>query len=245
VLFSAAILRVPIVVVVHNPIAERHDNTGTLARGIASRLIVHDEDLTGPQMPGNKMRVVGHPSYSAWWNRFGVRRDAVALPSRDVLYAGVFRRDKGSEDIVLLAHELASRGLRLVVASKVADSELREELEDAGCLVLSPSGEPVSDACLATAYAACRALVAPYENVTVSGTMVMAVTAGLPIVSYASRASRKLVDPACPVKSGDVASLALAAAHLVAGAGSSPRTPAALDADSCLGWLSVLAELDR
>lgn len=199
--------------VVHNP--GPRDTLAPSLRRAATTLVVHSPALAVPRSV-----VCAHPLYVHWLRAFA---PASVPPHRGVrvLLLGHARPDKGGVPAM-------PRGVTLVVCGK------RPPVGGPG-VEDRTSREFVPDAVLAETLLSCDALLAPYTGATQSGTVALAVTAGLPVVGYDSGAIAELAGRDGLVAPGDEAALT----RMLRRVRSLPR-PAA-DPDATLrDWTAVL-----
>lgn len=240
------------VIVVHNPVPGRDeaDADPRLARirRRASALVVHTRRLVPAASRFGRVSVAPHPSYAGWAARMErlTRSQTPVEPSGrpQALYLGSARADKGFGNVSELAEHLGANGMDFRVAVGLLGEAERVKLLAKGNVLLPPSGTRyLSDedvyACLRTA----SVLVAPYENVTVSGTVIMALTTGLPVVAFRSEAMNDLVGPDQLVEPGDLRELANRAAKAASqGRDKQGHGPVdRLDEMSSEGWRETVA----
>lgn len=192
-----------VIVIVHNPGARDTGGRGLRAR--ASTLVVHSPSLvTGV---GGPVAVCAHPLYVNWlaWAAPGPRPE----------------RTDGRLRLLLLGHRRADKGFDLLPAVFAAlPGDVRDRVEVVVCGKGAPpeglgvrvedrtSRDFVPDRDVAAALVSCDALLAPYTGATQSGTVALAVTAGLPVLGFASGAIAELAGDDGLVPEGDVAALA-------------------------------------
>ncbi|MGA6128274.1 MULTISPECIES: glycosyltransferase [unclassified Microbacterium] len=178
-----------IVTVYHNPrqIRPRSGLVGWLEQRLLKRgiAVVHSawlKQVVQADLP--HVRVATHPPYLTM-RRF--RADRVA-DEPTFIYVGALRPDKGSAALLELGEEARrSWTLQFVGAGAAADafaSQMRPPIR----VVNLPEHARPSDEILAHELSAAWALVAPYDSVTTSGTMVLAATLGVPVVTFDSPA---------------------------------------------------------
>jgi glycosyltransferase involved in cell wall biosynthesis len=129
--------------------------------------------------------VVGHPSYARWAALNDVEHVPMTGHCLRALFLGVIRQDKGSAELPALVRELVSLGMHVTIAGR---GDLRGEewndLRSNDCVRVVGGGRHVSDAEIAQALRESSVLVAPYRDVTMSGSVLMALSAGLPVAAY-------------------------------------------------------------
>lgn len=171
-------------VVVHNP--GPRDTLSAALKAAAATRVVHAAGLAEPGAA-----VCAHPLYTHWLaaHRGNAVRPAGSTPR--LLLLGHDRADKG-------ALPPLPEGVTLVVCGKRPPVPGAED---------HTSRDFVPDAVLAEVLLSCDALLAPYTGATQSGTVALAVTAGLPVVGYDSGAIADLAGHAGLVPPGDEAAL--------------------------------------
>lgn len=183
--------------VVHNP-GPRDTLPPSLRRAAATR-VVHSASLAEPGAA-----VCAHPLYTHWLASY-----AGPVPPHDgvrLLLLGHSRPDKG-DDVVPALLALLPEDVTVVVCGKRA-APAGPRVEDRTSRSFVPDRE------LAATLLSCDALLAPYTGATQSGTVALAVTAGLPVVGFDSGAVAELAGVAGLVSEGDVAGLAAVAARV-------------------------------
>lgn len=172
-------------VVLHNP--GPRDTLPARLRRAATTLVVH-----APSLAVEGAAVCAHPLYTHW-----LADHRVDVPPHEgvrLLLLGAARPDKGDGVPGL------PDGVTLVVCGKRPPVS-GPNVED------RTSREFVPDAVLAETLLSCDALLAPYTGATQSGTVALAVTAGLPVVGYDSGAVADLAGRNGLVSVGDDAAL--------------------------------------
>ncbi|UTM36543.1 glycosyltransferase [Rhodococcus pyridinivorans] len=175
-------------IVVHNPVkgrdeAESQPDIARIRRN-ATGLIVHDPALKEGLQSYTDVHVAAHPAYFAW-------ADATAAVSqRDqsekvALFLGSARKDKGFDQLPTIANELDKLGYTLRCAiGRLTPEETSMLNEVQNIDVLSGAEGHISNLAVREAIEGASVLIAPYSNVTASGTVLMAMSAGLPIAAY-------------------------------------------------------------
>lgn len=244
----AARAGLPVVVVDHNPIPERR-RTGRAGRtdaalmSAAAAVVVHSESLAAAARTcKNRVVVAAHPAYFGWWNRFrGVRE---IRGSRRVLFLGALRGDKGADDLAaVVAHMSVREPVTLVLAGR---GELPVSLNAAADAVaeLERMGDAggCTDEEIASALASADVLVAPYRGATQSGSIILALTAGLPVVAYRSGAIPELIGDDFTTAVGDVEALAACALRAMSvGEQTARLTAQDLDQRARDDWRAIVA----
>jgi len=178
-------------VVVHNPVKSRDDaDDHPIIRSIrsgASGLLVHDSSLRAGVGEYANVLVAAHPAYLAWSES---TEGAMRLPrdsSSAALYLGSARADKGFDVLPKLAEDLAHLNIRLQCAIgrlTSGENDLLRRSENID--VLAEPSTHMSDVDVRRYMESSSVLVAPYRDVTASGTILMALTVGLPVAAFTS-----------------------------------------------------------
>jgi glycosyltransferase involved in cell wall biosynthesis len=174
----------------HNPIPARSPSglqgqlLAAMRRDPRIGRLVHGAHLTSG-VKDLVPRVVGHPSYARWAALNDVERLPMTGQCVRALFLGVIRQDKGSAELPALVRELVSLGMHVTIAGR---GDLRGEewndLQSNDRVRIVGGGRHVSDSEIAEALRECSVLVAPYRDVTMSGSVLMALSAGLPVAAY-------------------------------------------------------------
>jgi glycosyltransferase involved in cell wall biosynthesis len=152
---------------------------------LASVVLVHGReavyvvsDLYG--ISETKLRVLHHGNYAHILKPSSIETDN---KSRRFLFFGLIRPYKGIPELLRNFRALQS-GAQLHIAGKVSDTSLQTEIRELAArdnrVTLSLSF--VSDAELKRLLAWCQVVVLPYRDVFTSGSLLMALTAGRPVV---------------------------------------------------------------
>lgn len=215
---AASLLRMPIVLIVHNPpdIRRRPGASGyfegCLLR-VARRLVVHSdrhkETLRGRLR--SRTRIVPHLPY-LWWVRHNIdaRRMSEPTAQRSALmtYVGRPRIDKGLHEMELI---LSHPALSSLAFQYLGPGDMPEPWSRAaagnGVHVVSATADRtvLTDSDLATGLASSAVLLAPYTNATQSGSVIMALSAGVGVIAYDSGAIGEIVAANSLVPVGDYA----------------------------------------
>ena len=197
-----------VVLVVHDPVpkqrrsAARRWSYRTLTRRAAGR-VAHSAALAA--LVAGPTSVCRHLPYRAWC----ADHDAVAPGAGDTLLVlGHLRPDKGLDR--LPAALAGVPGTRVVVCGKgPLDPALRAALAEVAAVDDRSAEGFASDTDVAAALRAADVLVAPYRAVSQSGSVAMAVSAGLRVVAYDTGALATLPG-VTTVPDGDAAAFAAA-----------------------------------
>jgi glycosyltransferase involved in cell wall biosynthesis len=212
---------------------------------------VHGETLRtaardDPRAQG-RVEVVAHPSYVRWRERFVAPVTAAAPAVERVLVLGALRADKGRDDVPAVVAHLPA-GTEVVVVGRTAPPPTWAAAADAAQVSLRVVGGsgPVPDEVLGRELAAGGVLLAPYTGATQSGTVVLALTCGIPVLAYAAGelpallTAESLVSPPVP------ADLAAAYRRLRRHPWPTARVrPEELDEACAHDWGRVLAAFSR
>ncbi len=209
-LFQLLLLRivgVRVVWTVHNLISHDARYPGlekcvrmTLAR-LSTALVVHCEraareirDLLHITRGSGKLVVIPHGNYVDWYPQLEEPKAArLALGLKPgvftIVFLGKVRRYKGLEDLIR-AYEVLSREreVQLVVAGEVLEPEYGRELEKSLTELPAVRWMPgfVDDEIVGRLMASADVVAAPYRKVLTSGTVVLAMSLGRPVVAPAA-----------------------------------------------------------
>lgn len=179
-------------------------NTRLITRW-ATRCIVHGPSAMGPVqatlgVPADKLAVVLHPSYpdarpkAAPPERTGTQSG----PPRRLLFFGLIRPYKNVPALIRAMRD-APPGVALSVCGKPYTDEIRQEV------LRAAEGQDrvhldlrfLSETELAEALAACDIVVLPFTDVFTSGSLIMAMSAGRPVLAPNLGLVGDYVDPSC------------------------------------------------
>ena len=172
------------VAVYHNPYqvrGDRRDSTSERALMKSAQPVVHSERLRGlvlNEFPD--VRVVGHPAYSTMIDgrRWG------GGPRGVFAFVGELRPDKGADLLPQIAHRSGGGWTVRFLGSGPLPDDFRQELEAEKVTVINRVEDyQPSDDELVEALLECAALLAPYTAVTTSGSMILARSLGLPVIT--------------------------------------------------------------
>jgi glycosyltransferase involved in cell wall biosynthesis len=148
--------------------------------------------------------IVAHPPYLNYLDRHGPVTFNPARDKLNVLFLGQLRADKSPSDLVQVLQELREAQARLIACGKGSLGDLGLRLEQAHVEVDDrTSAMGVTDEAIIQAISASHVLCAPYKEATQSGSIIMAITAGLPVVAYDSGALSDLREWITLVPVGD------------------------------------------
>ncbi|WP_207345851.1 glycosyltransferase [Arthrobacter sp. E3] len=212
-----------IVLVVHNPIPARDDvdkkwGLAQLRRRCSAQ-VVHSSELASNLEGAGNCYVAAHPGYFAWTqSTAGYNRDAIdtalrslrSFPREEIvaLFMGSIRPDKGFDLLPEISRELTEREGTLLVSVGLVSPPARVVLDSCVNTVVQGDGNSyVSDNQLYAALMFADVLIAPYENVTASGTIMMALSLGKPVVAFSNENLIRFLPEQCLVEPGNVIAL--------------------------------------
>lgn len=201
----------------HNP----HPRTGQPAKVRLSqlvlrktcRLLVHSDRLLAllPARERGRARVVEHPPYLNYLKGAGELTRRERGGKRTVLFLGQLRPDKSPEELLTIVSALPNVDeVKLLFCGKGDLGPLggqlaqRIEIDDR----TDPKG--VDDRALVSALSEADVMCAPYREATQSGSIILALTAGLEVVAYDSGAIADFGDWITLVPAGDAVAMAQA-----------------------------------
>lgn len=247
------ILGTSTVIIVHNPTIARDDiDRINFLRGVrkaADVLVVHTEYLaslmTAPAM------VAAHPSYATWVS-FLENSQASHLSNSDshwrpcAIYLGSKRADKGFYELPDIAGNLADRGIDLIVCVGIfEEDDVRDLRTHANVEIVGDGSRYLKDEEIYDSLSRADVVVAPYHDVTVSGTVVLALTLGLPVVAYTAEAFRGILPSDALVRPGQANELAAAARRSLKSTSPAFAFPwhKSQDSQSILEWTEILGAI--
>jgi glycosyltransferase involved in cell wall biosynthesis len=198
-------------VIVHNPTATRDDApVGSLLHQLrehATHLVVHNAALRANLAANHSVAVAAHPAYFAWAKAMGGKsRPAGRAKSNGprLLFIGSARADKGFNDLPRLSDEAARRGAVLSISVGRLSPDQQKLLRRCVTAELLTDGTSyVQDDELFRHLMNTDVLIAPYKDVTVSGTVILALTLGVPVVAFNTDGMRGMVDENFLAEPGD------------------------------------------
>lgn len=197
---------------------------------LSRRLIVHGEHTRQVLIEDHDYQrpidVARHPSYIGWYKDEVTREQARAklgLPddARVYLYFGYIKPYKGVEDLIRAFGQIRNEGAILLIAGKPLDDDIKQEVESmaaATSRVRTFLGY-IADDDIQDFFRSADVVVFPFRNTQTSGSLMLAMSYGCPIIApriatlpeYVDGNSGILFDPALP---GDLARALKDAMHL-------------------------------
>jgi glycosyltransferase involved in cell wall biosynthesis len=160
----------------------------------ASTVLAHSDGAarricqTYPHMHRGRVTVVPHPNYDGCYappQQVMTALPVEAGPRLNVLYFGHIRPYKGVEQAVAAVQGLRRPDVRLTVAGRVADPSLAAQLEQAAAaddrIVLELGA--VEDERVFPLFAAADVVIVPFRRTLSSGSIVLALTLGRPVIT--------------------------------------------------------------
>jgi glycosyltransferase involved in cell wall biosynthesis len=189
--------------------------------------------------------VVDHPPYYRWVDKYfsGSPAERPSSGKTWVLFLGALRKDKGIDHLDELIAGLDPERFAVRIVGKgvlphATESALRDSSIETD-VVVSP--EPVADREIARALAMSDVMLAPYVAATVSGTIILACTVGLPTLAYREGAiAEYLVDDAMSSAASPASMLALLEEWTRDRPLTFRRRPAELLEAACDSWASAI-----
>jgi len=152
--------------------------------------VVHTAYLRD-QIGDARCLVARHPSYLRWVGRFGARCGSRA---NQALFLGALRRDKGAQDLPTLTRALSGANVSTVIAGRgLIPGMTLEQMFSCADFVSLGLRRTLSDHEVAEQLRASGVLLAPYRDVTMSGSIMMALSAGVPVAAYPCDALRSTI----------------------------------------------------
>jgi glycosyltransferase involved in cell wall biosynthesis len=184
---------------------------------LSRRLIVHGEhtrkELLGHHGYKRPIDVARHPAYTGWYRDDVSREQARAkldLPNdaRVYLYFGYIKPYKGVEDLIQAFDALADDQAILVIAGKPMDETIKNEI---GALATGNQRirthlAYIPDEAIQDFFRAADIVVFPFQHTQTSGSLMLALTYGCPVIApaiatipeYLDGKSSILFDPGIP-----------------------------------------------
>ncbi|HVT66033.1 MAG TPA: glycosyltransferase [Mycobacteriales bacterium] len=158
--------------------------------------------------------IARHPLYLAWVEAFASSRKSSTGEVKRLVLLGAVRDDKGAVDIVRIMSLLPS-SLREQVQLTFAgpgrlEPDTAKSLDNLGVRVLGPFDKFVTDKELGEILAEADLCIAPYRRVTQSGSVMLALSVGLPVLAFATGGLIQTVSPQGLVPPDDMEAFAKA-----------------------------------
>lgn len=207
---------VVVIAVDHNPTAERRRGgaTGACERLLmrsASLVVVHNSTIEKEaQQWSSRVEVAPHPPYASWADahRKDLTADLNGPPMRRLLFVGATRRDKGFSDAIAFVGEEGVE-CELVIAGRITDEAAHAIEGLSNVHVLNKDGF-VPDDQLATELGRTWAVLAPYSDITASGSLTLCSGLGVRIISRSDindGLKCSLIQNPAPISSGSIDAL--------------------------------------
>lgn len=171
---------------------------------LAHAIIVHCNDA-GQQVRrrwggANKITVIPHPAYTSLYNdvpdRCTARATLGLLPDQKVLlYFGAIRPYKGVEEAIAAFRQIDDPKARFVIAGRPLNEPIKAQLAQLieGDSRIRTVFEYIAPNEVPTYFAACDAVVLPFKHVQTSGSAILAMSFGRPVVTSAQGCLSELV----------------------------------------------------
>lgn len=198
--------------VVHNPVEGRdealQDPSVRRVRGSSDALVVHRPGYEKYLSElSSAIAIAPHPSYRSWLRKVRTPTLPIAKRRRTALFVGGTRPDKGFHLLPQIAEALSQRDIGLVVGvGRCSESDIRT-LQHPNIQVVGDGRTTLSDNALYVLMRSAGVLIAPYLDVTASGTMLLARTQELPVATFESVAARDLLKEKYLAPLGSITSL--------------------------------------
>lgn len=188
--------------VYHNPpsVRRRRGLAGFLEMQLSKRshVIVHSEWLANCLPPGVKTHtVLPHPPYSAVARYSRIMEvnstETSAVPS--VAFIGALRADKGVADLPKISRSSNAKWRLVVVGDPDGIAELKLSMPSGSDRQVVPAvyGRPPSDDEMVEALKKCTVVIAPYRQVSESGSIHFAYALASQVLAYDSEGTRLLL----------------------------------------------------
>ena len=197
---ARASIGLPVLVVDHNPVPGRRRGGAAghgerVLRKRATVVVSHSEQLADLTRRGTRRPVVvaPHPAYTGM---AGTTSAHAPRPSSraQVAVIGGFRRDKGVEHLPTIAEQSGGGWDLLVLGPDRLSPQVTERLLQTDVRALYPRDLPLSDDDLVQGLQQAAVVLAPYSDVTESGSVILAITVGRPVLGLDSPGLRRLLE---------------------------------------------------
>ena len=220
------LLRARLVIVVHNPGGRGERSRASRWAEVseqrnASKLVVHSKRLRS-DLSGQRVVVCSHPPFRSYLDAHRRPAAAAAGPPVTLLVLGAVRPDKGLDLLVEIFRQVdpqVRRGLRVHLVGRDATrgAELAAGMEPFVPVMNDFAEGGVSDESLIAALTSADALLAFYPGATQSGSAILAMTAGKPVLGFDAGALPEIVRPEFLAPVGDERAAAQLVEALAAG----------------------------
>ena len=197
---ARASLGLPVVFVDHNPLRQRRRGGAAgvgeqLLRRRATIVVAHSEQLADASRTGTRrpVLVAPHPAYTGM---VGACRTPVPTEVSGrvrIALIGGFRRDKGLEHLATIARHSGGGWDLVVLGPDRLPARVSTDLAGYDVRPVHPQRLPLDDSDLVTGLRGVDLVLAPYRDVTESGSVILAVTAGRPVLGLDSPGLRRLL----------------------------------------------------
>lgn len=196
---ARAAVGLPVVVVDHNPVPGRRRGGAAglgerLLRRRATAVISHSEQLA--DLTRRKTRrpvlVAPHPAYTGIVGSTSARLLPPSTRARVAIIGG-FRLDKGVQHLPAIAKHSGGGWDLLVLGPDRLHADVTERLLRVDVRPVYPRDLPLGDDDLVQGLQQAVVVLAPYTDVTESGSVILAITVGSPVLGLDSPGLRRLV----------------------------------------------------
>lgn len=161
---------------------------------LSRRLIVHGEHTRQVLIEDHDYQrpidVARHPSYIGWYKDEVTREQARAklgLPddARVYLYFGYIKPYKGVEDLIRAFGQISNEGAILLIAGKPLDDAIKQEVESMAAAVSQVRTflGYIADDDIQDFFRSADVVVFPFKNTQTSGSLMLAMSYGCPIIA--------------------------------------------------------------
>jgi len=218
-LAALALLGRRVVVIAHDPVPKRPlSRVDTICQRIlwkhATVLVAHSETLAMQitTICGRQSKVVPHMPFSEYaaWAR-SIAPDAASPSACRFVILGKIRPDKGLNRLPAIFKFVPKEVRKRISISFVGRGDCSAVISELKSLVSiknMPSARIIGDVEIAQELAKSDVLLAPYSNVSASGTVVLALSRGLRVIAYDAGALAEVVAPDGLAPFGDECGLA-------------------------------------
>lgn len=185
----------------HNPIAarKRRGLSGMMEQALlraADVSVVHSQRLANIASEGlRNIRVAAHPPYEVTTRR-GNRTTGAETSKRPVVaYVGALRPDKGAGELLPIAESAGEGWVLRILGPDRLPTATADRLKDLGIHYehVGSSAGPTDEELIA-GLAGSTVMIAPYKAVTESGSLHLALSMSVPVLSFDSAGVRHIVN---------------------------------------------------